>query len=148
MKVIFVNQSKRRMPKSMIDRWLKSCQGKLALKDQKKLKNKELLVVFVPRAQMKALNGQFRSKNEPTDILSFESLEEGSIGELVMSPEVILRQAKRTGLTYHQELCYMVLHGLLHLLGYDHETSKKEARKMFALQNKVFETLAQRFDFR
>lgn len=148
MKVIFVNQSKKRMPRSMIDRWLNACEKRLLLKDQKKLKNKELLVVFVPRAQMKALNSQFRAKNEPTDILSFESVEEGSIGELVLSPKVIMDQSKRTGLTYHQELCYMVLHGLLHLLGYDHETSKKEARKMFALQNKLFEALAERFDFR
>lgn len=148
MKIEGVNQSKDRMPLRLLERWLKACIKELPKKHQRRLQGLELLVVFVTPVQMKKLNSNFRLKNEPTDILSFESIEPESLGELVLSPQVIRAQSKRTGLSYHEELCYMVLHGLLHLLGYDHETSKKEARLMFALQNRVFENLAPQFDFR
>lgn len=148
MKAEAVNQSRFRMPKAMIDRWISRCEKELSKQDQRRLKGLKILVVYVSRSQMKKINFQFRNRNEPTDILSFESVDPESLGELVLSPEVVKAQAKRTGLSFHQELCYMVLHGLLHLLGYDHETSLKEAKIMFALQNRIFQKLAPRFDFR
>ncbi len=87
------------------------------------------------------MNHEFRGKDYATDVLSFDSLEPTSLGELVLCPEVLKRQAQEHGLTYQQELGYMLLHGVLHLLGYDHETNPKDAEKMFALQDAVFETL-------
>lgn len=134
------------MPSRLMERWLKACAKRLPKKDQKRLL--DVVVVFVSSNKIKKLNFEFRQKEGPTDILSFESIDPESLGELVLSPQVIRAQSKRTGLSYHEELCYMLLHGLLHLLGYDHETSKKEAKKMFSLQNRVFESLAPRFDFR
>ncbi|HAG91935.1 MAG TPA: rRNA maturation RNase YbeY [Bdellovibrionales bacterium] len=148
MKLYSINQSGKALPQKMLDRWLNQCEKQLPKRDQKLLKSKEVLIVFVSRKHVKNLNKNFRGKDYPTDILSFESMEDHQIGELVLSPEVIFAQAKRTGLSYHRELCYMILHGLLHLLGYDHETSQKEAKKMFDLQNQIFDRLAPRFDFR
>jgi probable rRNA maturation factor len=51
------------------------------------------------------------------------------------------RQAREHKLSFQHELGYMVLHGILHLLGYDHETSEADAEKMFAIQDEVFEKL-------
>ncbi len=148
MRIEVLNHSKSKMPRQLVKNWLKACTNALPKKDQKQISDRELVVVFVSRPQIKRLNRDFRGKNEPTDILSFESLDEDSLGELVLSLDVVRAQSKRTGLSYHQELCYMLLHGLLHLLGYDHETSKKEAKIMFNLQNRIFESLARGFDFR
>lgn len=148
MKLASVNQSGGKLPHKMLLRWIKGCEKSLKARDRRRLEDKELLIVFVSKSQIKKLNAEFRGKDYATDILSFESIEEDSLGELVLSPEVVREQSKRTGLTYHQELCYMILHGILHLLGYDHETTKKEAKVMFDLQNRVFDLLAPKFDFR
>lgn len=148
MNVEFVNRSGLKLPQSLLRRWLKVCVARLPSKDRRRIGKKTVLIVFVSKAEMKSLNRQFRGKNYPTDVLSFESIEPSSLGELVISPLVVRTQAQGTGLTYHQELCYMVLHGVLHLLGYDHETSEKDSKIMLGLQDKVFQSLATRFKFR
>ena len=79
-----------------------------------------------------------RGKAYATDVLSFAPAEPESLGELVICPEVVYEQSQRTGLSRREELAFMVLHGVLHLLGYDHETSKRDEAKMFALQEKIF----------
>lgn len=94
---------------------------------------KAVSVVFVSTGEIQRLNREFRKKDRPTDILSFEPTEHRSLGELVIAMDVIRRQAKEHGLTMNQELGYMVLHGVLHLLGYDH------GRKMFSVQDSIFE---------
>ncbi len=63
------------------------------------------------------------------------------MGELVLCPQVISRQAKEHGLTLDDELGYIMLHGVLHLLGFDHEKNKVEETKMMTLQDEVFENL-------
>jgi probable rRNA maturation factor len=70
---------------------------------------------------MKRLNKLYRGKNYATDILSFEAPEEGTLGELVLCLPTIRSQARRTGLGEKGELGYMLVHGVLHMLGYDHE---------------------------
>lgn len=97
-----------------------------------------LTVVFVTPAAMIQLNSQYRGKNSVTDILSFDSLDPQSMGELVICLAQIKTQAKTHSLSLKQELSYMVLHGILHLLGFDHEGSQIKARKMFAIQDQIF----------
>lgn len=99
----------------------------------------ELVVIFVDPAEMKRLNKRYRSRHYATDVLSFEGA--GSFGELVICPQVIRAQARDTGLTFREELGYMIIHGGLHLLGYDHETSGADAKRMFALQDRIFAKL-------
>lgn len=106
---------------------------------QKSRLKKDLVIVFVANAEMKKLNHHFRDKNKVTDILSFADADEDSLGELVICFPQIQKQAQEHGLTIQQELAYMLIHGVLHLLGYDHEQSKKEAKLMFALQDRIFE---------
>lgn len=89
------------------------------------------------------MNKTYRGKGYATDILSFSSEDPRCLGDLVIASSVVRAQAKDHGLSFQEELGYMVLHGMLHLLGYDHEKSRAEARKMFKIQDDVFELLCQ-----
>lgn len=71
---------------------------------------------------MRALNRQFRGKDAVTDVLSFPSDERGFMGDIVIAAGVSKRQAKDAGHSLPTELKVLALHGLLHLLGYDHES--------------------------
>ncbi len=89
----------------------------------------EVSVVIVNDAAIKILNKQYRGKNKPTDILSFaegdsELAMPGVIGELVVNYEQIARQAKTFGHSVLWELAFIVIHGTLHLVGYEDETEK------------------------
>lgn len=104
-----------------------------------KLQRKELILVFVGAEKMKQINFKYRSKNKPTDILSFSSEDPDSLGELVICPEVLLKQSLQHQKTLTEEMSLMILHGILHLLGYDHELNASEDRLMSRLQNTIYE---------
>lgn len=111
----------------------------------KKIRNKallkeknELTLVFLSLAEMKAINTRYRNKNKATDILSFASSDPKSLGELLLCLPVLEKQAKQNKHSLKSEITYMLTHGILHLLGYDHELSKKEEKLMFAIQDKYF----------
>ena len=99
------------------------------------------MVVFVTSGEIRRLNRLYRRKDYSTDILSFQPAEPSSVGELVLCLPIIRRQSRRTGLSERGELGYMIVHGVLHLLGFDHGSGKDEA-EMFALQDLIFGELA------
>lgn len=114
----------------------------IKIRNQKSLSSKkELTVVFLSAAEMRKINKQFRGKNKPTDVLSFASDDPNSLGELLFCSEVLKQQAKEQNHSEFAETCYMMIHGLLHLLGYDHELSASEEKLMFRLQDKCFAEL-------
>jgi probable rRNA maturation factor len=78
-------------------------------------------VAIVPDARVQALNRQYRRKDRPTDVLSFPAEERGELGDVVIALGVARRQAAAAGHPLGTELRILALHGLLHLLGYDHE---------------------------
>jgi probable rRNA maturation factor len=78
-------------------------------------------VAVTSDARVRALNRQFRRKDRPTDVLSFPSGEANHLGDIVIAAGVARRQARVAGHTVQVELRVLALHGLLHLLGYDHE---------------------------
>lgn len=90
-------------------------------------KNLNLSIAFVSKARIKALNKKYRKINKPTDVLSFNY---GSAGEIVICPEQVKKNAKEYCSPYKRELAKVLIHGILHLLSYDHEKSKKEAEIM------------------
>lgn len=151
MKIEIINQSGQTIPRLFLKLWVERmsrlCIRELAsseLKSERSLKNwrsKTLVLVFVGQKSMRQLNKEFRKKDYATDVLSFAASEPGVMGELVICPQVISRQAREHGLLVREELGYMILHGFLHLLGFDHEKSKKEAQRMFRLQDRLFEKL-------
>jgi probable rRNA maturation factor len=85
---------------------------------------------------MRYLNRTFRGYDRPTDVLSFPAHagdfpdEADYLGDIVISIETARRQARRRGSTLPRELRVLALHGLLHLLGYDHETDQGEMRRI------------------
>lgn len=93
---------------------------------------------------MKNLNWRFRKKNRLTDILSFEAVPmaslPGCIGELVICESQVRAQAKEFKHSIRQELRILILHGLLHLLGFDHETPQ-EKKKMLSWESHVAKLL-------
>jgi probable rRNA maturation factor len=99
-----------------------------------KIRQKEISIAFVGDAEIKKLNKIYRQMDRPTDILSFAPLniaegnltglagEADSLGELVIDYSQIKRQAGQFGQTATEELIFILVHGLLHLIGYDDET--------------------------
>jgi probable rRNA maturation factor len=78
-------------------------------------------VAIVSDARVRALNRQYRRRDYATDVLSFPSDEKGYLGDVVIAAGVARRQAGEAGHALGTELRVLALHGLLHLLGYDHE---------------------------
>ena len=96
----------------------------------------ELSVVVVSLDEMTSLNDKYRGKKSPTDVLSFpcddpcsvvEPDEPIAIGDVILAPEVAEAQATEYGHTVEEELNLLVVHGVLHLLGYDHEVDEAAA---------------------
>jgi probable rRNA maturation factor len=86
-------------------------------------------IAFVSDRSMRELNRLWRHKQGTTDVLSFpatqdlfEMTEGPNLGDVVISAEQAARQAKEHGLTFDQEIAQLILHGLIHLCGYDHST--------------------------
>ncbi|MGQ0540798.1 MAG: rRNA maturation RNase YbeY [Blastocatellia bacterium] len=94
--------------------------------------NREFSVAFVSDRRMKELNNLFRGKNDTTDVLSFPNEpdefdpDKKNLGDIVISAEQAERQAKENKLSLEIEIKQLILHGLLHLCGYDHETDNGE----------------------
>ena len=87
-------------------------------------------VAFVSDAAIRALNRRHRGKNAATDVLSFPSDDPGFLGDIAVAEGVARRQARRAGHAFGTEARVLALHGLLHLLGYDHETDTGEMAKV------------------
>lgn len=97
------------------------------------VKNASATVVFVSDRAMTELNHRWRGKRETTDVLSFAAAQDKfeksgglHLGDVVISAGQAARQAKENGLTFEDEVAQLILHGLLHLCGYDHATDKGE----------------------
>ncbi len=117
----------------------------------KRNENVSIEVNFVSLDTIHEINREYRSIDRPTDVISFAFLDdvEGEIkinsedvmillGEIIISNEQAEKQAKEYGHSLHRELCFLFVHGLLHLLGYDHQTEEQE-KEMFALQDKILQ---------
>lgn len=98
--------------------------------------DKSLTIAFVSDGKMRELNKKFRGKNSTTDVLSFPFLSEPGavatgdaldfLGDIVISVEQAERQSKENDLSLELEIKQLILHGILHLCGYDHETDAGE----------------------
>jgi rRNA maturation RNase YbeY len=101
-------------------------------------------VLLVCDRYMRELNLDYRGLDRTTDVLSFSQLEGRScraaaaeLGDIVISPAQALRQAEERGETLDQEMAALLIHGLLHLIGYDHEKNGYQARKMRAMEKEL-----------
>jgi probable rRNA maturation factor len=108
-----------------------------------------LSLVICSDKEIRKLNKFYRYKDKATDVLSFSQIEgeaRGSggqiLGDIVISSETLKRQAIEYGVTNYEELCRLLVHGILHLCGYDHEkVSKNEKLKMEKLEDTILSLL-------
>jgi probable rRNA maturation factor len=107
------------------------------------LKNKseifEVAVVLADDEFVRGLNKEFRGKDKPTNVLSFPN-ESPELGDIILAIETIEREAKEQGKTFHEHTAHLLVHGFLHLLGYDHE-QEKDAEKMERKEIKILKSL-------
>lgn len=111
--------------------------------------DKELSILVVDDARIRQLNQQYRDKDSATDVLSFPQFEEDEepgfsshlLGDVVLSIETAKLQAEEHDLSLEEELILLLIHGILHLLGYDHERSAAEAEAMQKKSRMLFNIL-------
>ena len=107
----------------------------------------DLSLSLVGKTRMRSLNRQYRARDYPTDVLAFPMEQIGSpatvfLGDVVICVPVAIGQASRFENTADQELLRLLIHGTLHLLGYDHEESKREATRMQRKERRIVKALA------
>lgn len=128
---------------SMFQKWVEVV---LAAHTIKISEESEMTLRIVDEEESQSLNAQFRGKNKPTNVLSFSYSDEEMpsqdplLGDLVLCAPVIKKEALEQHKTMEAHWAHMVIHGSLHLLGYDHETSE-QAEKMEPLEIALLNTL-------
>ncbi len=154
------SQRRIRISRRKIENILKQAAGRLSNKYPRRfgmLENCEVSVLLINDRTMRELNLQYRGIDRPTDVLSFPQLRYSvkrkalsvkpynainaqrttQLGDIVINLHQAKRQAKGYGVTFYQEVERLLIHGLLHLLGYDHEKSGYEAQKMRKLEEEL-----------
>ena len=114
--------------------------------DELEIKNAVFSIIFVSETRIREINRDYRNKGTVTDVISFAFEETGKrvyndfrlLGEVYICIPQMIKQATEYGHSEKRELCFLALHGLLHLLGYDHET-KEDEKVMFALQEMLLD---------
>lgn len=113
----------------------------------------ELSIVIVNDRQIRVINRDYLQRDKPTNVISF-AMQEGEgagvspllLGDVVISAETAARDAAEAGVSFASELYFLLLHGILHLLGYDHERgSAAEAERMEGREREVFAYLRELF---
>lgn len=100
------------------------------------LENETLSLVFVDNETIHQMNQQYRHKDYATDVLTFPDGEYHHLGDVIISIDKAKEQAKEYGHSFKRELAFLTIHGVLHCLGYDHQT-KEEETKMMALTEDI-----------
>jgi probable rRNA maturation factor len=117
------NRSSARLPRGPLTMFANQVRSAVRLKG-------DVAILITSNAELKRLNREFRGKNKPTDVLSFPSDSRGYAGDIAISAEIARASAREHGLTLTEETKVLILHGMLHLAGYDHETDNGQmARK-------------------
>lgn len=97
----------------------------------------EISILITDDEEIHQLNKDFRGKDKPTNVLSFPMMDENSpdigiaiLGDLVISEDTASREAKEASITLDQRMSQLLIHGILHLIGYDHETGPEDEEEM------------------
>lgn len=107
--------------------------------------DKEISLLFVDDDGIREINKKYLGRNYPTNVIAF-SMTEGEfgdinpdiLGDIIISVETAFRDAKSANIEFEEGLDYLMIHGILHLLGYDHETSKVDAKRMKKKEEELF----------
>jgi probable rRNA maturation factor len=112
-----------------------------ALATTRRTGRKSLTVALADDRRVRLLNARDRQQDKPTNVLSYPSGGIGFLGDVVLARQVVWREARAQGKTPAAHVSHLVVHGTLHLLGYDHETGRQDAERMEALERRILEDL-------
>jgi len=93
----------------------------------------EVSLLFTDDAHIRELNSRYRGQDKPTNVLSFPQASGRLIGDIILAYETVSLEARLAGRPFEAHMAHLIVHGFLHLLGYDHET-EAEAEEMEALE--------------
>jgi probable rRNA maturation factor len=149
MKLIINNQyPEYRLSLQQVRLLYRAAKATLATENGGLPKSIEISLSLVGKDQIQELNREYRDKDKITDVLSFPMYmtlknvwPHSSLGDIVICMPVMRQQAQEYGHSETRELCFLFVHGLLHLCGYDHERSKEEEALQFARQDQVLQMI-------
>ncbi len=101
-------------------------------------RKKEINILFCDIGKIKELNKQYRKKDNPTDVLSFYGYDDNILGDIAICCEIAKKKAKEVQMDEKDFLLFLITHGVLHLLGYTHD-SLKDYEEMVNLQKKILQ---------
>ena len=121
----------------------------IKIMDHLDCRNQEVSILLTGNKYIRRLNQEFRSIDQPTDVLSFPQnadedpciSEEVILGDIAVSLDIAKAQAKEHGLDFKEEIILLLIHGILHLLGYDHEISEQEEKQMRNKTRELFKLI-------
>ena len=145
---VYIQNDQEKLPVTQKLRGLVRRSVNAALKYEDFQRPCEVSVTFTDNEKIKELNAQYRSIDRATDVLSFplfdddfEDEETLALGDVVLSLEKAEEQAKEYGHSFEREVAFLVVHSVLHLVGYDHETSAEDEKEMFFRQEEIMKLL-------
>lgn len=100
----------------------------------------EVSVVLSDNRQIQDLNKTFRHKDSPTNVLSFNGEVEGELGDIILAYETVMEEAKIGNISPLHHTIHLIIHGFLHLLGYDHE-EENDAQEMENMEIQILKAL-------
>lgn len=106
----------------------------------KQVKGMEISILLTGDREVQELNKNYRGKDKPTNVLSFETGDEFLLGDIVMSLATLKKEAKAQHISVRNHYAHLLCHGVLHLLGFDH-IDEEEAREMEFFEIKILESL-------
>lgn len=117
-------------------------------------KNRECSIILCDDSFIQELNKEYRNKDTSTDVLSFAmddddefpAFEFSSLGDIIISIDHAKKQAQEFDVSYEEEFARLAIHGLLHLLGFDHELSEEDHKIMFEYQDKFMDDFMQSYN--
>jgi len=146
MKFNFINETNKK-PDFIFKHKLKKLVSLTIKETNFEFKLSSFTIVLCDKEKIIKLNKEYRDKNNATDVLSFPNeqivhgmkynLKKQYLGEIFICNEILHEQAQNLNQSVEREFNFLVIHGLLHLMGYDHDTNI-EASEMYKIQNKIF----------
>ena len=129
--LVCTDELRKQIPdRALLRKWAKAVYGDAAT----------ITMRFVDDEESQHLNDTYRGKNKPTNVLSFPYEDDPLMGDIVFCPSVIVREAQAQGKTVTAHMAHLVVHGVLHLMGYDH-LNDRDAKEMESLETEILADL-------
>ncbi|HOP86034.1 MAG TPA: rRNA maturation RNase YbeY [Syntrophorhabdaceae bacterium] len=120
-----------------------------------RLQDKQLSLFLTDNKGITRLNKRYFNKDKPTNVISFSYMENGNhtfeeniIGDIAISVEMADYEANISGCSFSERLVELIIHGIVHILGFDHERGAKEARRMRYMERKLLKYISQQNVYR